>query len=623
MKRTWKQILAMGVSAVALVGFLFIVSPPEGGFFTNWILDWFWHVPHGMILNDKEHSENVSIVAIDNESLRILRKGEKRISRKVYADLIDAVASMGAVAIAFDVLFPEAGNPEEDRQLEDAVKRSGKVVANCTLLWEGAGEATAAIKIENRSIFREYAAGEGYANFPVDRDGNVRRIRFFVRKGDIPVRIPLSIAAYLVGAKRKAEDLEMNGNQVMLPVEKFDFKDPVSLDYQGLALVGYLGSPRTIKTVSALDVLQGKADPNDFAGKYIFIGGTADEFRDNFLTPFSPKGDMPGVEIHAHVLTSILNQRVPMELNGPWFRFLLLVLAAVTAMVSGWFHPERTILLILIASGAWWYVDLRLFFVYGVFINVVEIWMAVGVGWLTSVAIEAYLRQREKSTLAKLFRQYVSPNLLSELMEHPEAIALGGARKEAIVFFADVRGFTTICEESPPEKVISFLNRYFNVATQAIFDQGGILDKYIGDGMMAFFGIPIQHGNEADNAVIAALKVRDALSRLVATAKSTDDFPIKAIGIGIHGGDVVVGNVGSEMHQEYTLLGDTVNVSARLESLARQGEILISAFVQKKLTTGKFDVVSRGTVKVRGRKTDLDIFEVKGLASSTSLLQRS
>ncbi len=246
-----------------------------------------------------------------------------------------------------------------------------------------------------------------------------------------------------------------------------------------------------------------------------------------------------------------------------------------------------------------------------------DLWAALGLGWVCATALDTLFLRREKNTIARLFHRYVSPNLLNQLLEHPEAIALGGARRHAVVLFADVRGFTRICEERQPEEVITFLNTYFNAVTQIIFDHGGVLDKYIGDGLMAFFGVPIASGKEPEQAVRAALAIRQALVRLRAKGQAAGDFPIREIGIGINGGEVVVGNVGSEVHQEYTLLGDTVNVAARLESLARSGEILISGWVKDNLPAGVFQVHARGAMQVKGRRGEVEAFEVTGLATGT------
>ncbi len=622
MKRTFRQLLAMALIAGALMVLLLLLT--KGGLLNSWALDQLWYlngpIPSTRSRMPPTYDPEVVVAGIDNQTLRVLRGSHHRLPRQVHAALIDRLTAMGARLIGFDVTFDQPGEPGEDDALLEAVKRSDRVVSNCYLKND---EAFSRIWIEGRAFFRAAARSEGFVDMPLDYDHFIRRTRLYAPKGDLPCRVSLALAMYLTDIGRLPSDVGYQRTHLLLPrVEGLD-PVPLALDHTGLSLIGFQGGPGTIPTFPVVDILEGKVATAAIKDKCVLVGGVAEEFRDSFHTPFSKKGDMPGVEIHAHILQNLFMNRLPREWTGPTWWLFLLALAMLTAAFSGWRKPERAVLWIVAAALVAIVAVLWLFPAQALFLNPFDLWAALALGWISAISLDTLWLRQEKNTIARLFHRYVAPNLLDQLLEHPEAIALGGARREAVVLFADVRGFTRICEERPPEDVITFLNTYFNAVTQIIFEHGGVLDKYIGDGLMAFFGVPLATGNEAEQAVRAALAIRQALVKLRAEGQAVGDFPIREIGIGINGGEVVVGNVGSEMHQEYTLLGDTVNVAARLEALARSGEVLVTRWVAQRLPPGVFRVESRGLMQVKGRRGEVEAFEVVGLASGGTPLQET
>jgi adenylate cyclase len=605
MKHSLRQLLIMGATAVMLTGLLLLIS--RGGILSGWCLDLLWQT-NGPIVPSLKNQ--VTVIGIDNATLRQHRKNETKLSRRVYAELIDRLTSMGARIIGFDVMFDEPASPDEDAELLSAVQRSGRVISNCRLVWD---EQYANLLVTGRSFFQPAALGEGFANFPFDADHFVRRTFFYAPKGDLPCRISFALALYLAGVDKKAEDVVYKTRTILLP-KKLGEPWAVPLDYYGRALIPYCDKT-AIATASALDVLENRLSPEFVRDRFILIGGTADEFRDAFHTPFSPRGDMPGVEIHAHMLATLLSGQTIREISGPEWWGTLLAIGFIGALLTGGCGIAWGAAIKIALSAFWFGLDL-LALNNGLFMNLFDVWAVLLISWVCATACHVIFLQMEKNKLSKIFRRYLSPNLLEELLKHPEALSLGGARKEAIVLFADIRSFTHMCEDREPEKIIAFLNAYFTAVTKVISDHGGILDKYIGDGLMAFFGLPIPTGDEATRAVSAALHMKEEVARLKRELPGKMDFPIQAIGIGINGGEVVVGNVGSEIHQEYTLLGDTVNVSARLESLCSSGEILISNWIKERLPPEKFRILPRGPLKVKGRKKEIETFEVQSAGSA-------
>ncbi|MBF0545557.1 MAG: adenylate/guanylate cyclase domain-containing protein [Candidatus Riflebacteria bacterium] len=609
MLKKYNRVIFTSLLTILLTSIILLLF--GGGVLSAWALDWLWSIigPFKPSNDESVIGKQVVIAGIDERTLFRLRGDHPHLSRTVYAKLIDKLTELGARRIGLDVTFDEARTPDEDQPLFDSAKRANRVVTNCYL---ANSESFSRIWITGRSFFREAAQGEGFADFPLDfdRDHYIRRVRLFYPRGDLPCRIAFSVALYLSDIGAKPNDVAYNGSFLEIPAPIGSDKVKIPLDYRGLALVGFLGGANALETYSVLDILENKIPPEKIRDKIVLIGGTAAELHDSFHTPFARKGEMPGVELHGHLLECLLAGKFLREITGPYWWAFLLLLAGFLSILTNFFGPINGALCIGFLSFSMFPVVPYLFAQQGLFVNPFDLWLCMGISWISATLANDIFLRREKNTLTKLFRQYVSPNLLNELLENPDSIALGGARKEAIILFADIRGFTTVCEERPPEEVISLLNRYFNSVSQKIFDNGGVLDKYIGDGLMAFFGVPINHGNEAEKAVRSALQMKAEMGKLNADATEKQPFPFKKIGIGIHGGEVVVGNVGSEKHQEYTLLGDTVNVAARLEALSTQGEILISSWVKEKLPPERFILKPVGALKVKGRKSVVDAFEV-------------
>ncbi|MFZ2955754.1 MAG: adenylate/guanylate cyclase domain-containing protein [Candidatus Ozemobacteraceae bacterium] len=608
-KRTFRQLAAIALLSSGLTVLALLIS--AGGVFSTWALDWLWGLngPFKTLPGDRTTiGDQVVIVAIDEATLRRYRGDHPRLPRDVYASVIETAAGMGARLVGLDITFDERTNPDADQALANAAGSTGKVVTNCFL---ANNEDFSKIWISGRSFFWNQTRGEGFADFPLDldRDHFIRRVRLFYPRGDLACRISFALALYLADIGAKPEEVVYDRSSIVLPRPGGFAPIRLPLDYRGLSLVGFLGGAKSLPTVSAADLIEGKVPAEAIRDKVVLVGGTAAEFRDSFHTPFSPKGDLPGVELHGHLLENLFAGKMLREISGPTWWGLLLLIAACSGALTGRLRPVPGGIALAIGGAGMLPLTLWLFVGQSVFINPFDVWTVLAISWACATAADSYFLQGEKNTIARLFRQYVSPNLLNELLEHPEAIALGGARRQAVVMFADVRGFTSICERCTPEEVISFLNIYFNEVTKVIFTHGGIVDKYIGDGLMAFFGVPIFHEDASQRAVEAGIAMQHALRELQ-SRHVQPPFPIERIGIGIHGGEVLVGNVGSEQHQEYTLLGDVVNISARLESLSTGGEILISGWIKEHIPVDRFTLNPRGPLKVKGRKAEVEAFEV-------------
>ncbi len=213
--------------------------------------------------------------------------------------------------------------------------------------------------------------------------------------------------------------------------------------------------------------------------------------------------------------------------------------------------------------------------------------------------------------MKNLFSKYVSKDVLNEILSDPSKVALGGEEKEVTVFFSDIRGFTTISEKTTPKELVRILNTYFTAMTKEVLDNGGVLDKYIGDAIMAFWGAPIADPDQAENALKASLSMLEQLKELNKELRALGDPEIH-IGIGLYTGPAIVGNVGSDLRFDYTVMGDTVNVASRLEGLNKEykTEIIIGETTKNKIK-GNYVFRALGSVAVKGRKEPLNIYTIE------------
>ena len=242
--------------------------------------------------------------------------------------------------------------------------------------------------------------------------------------------------------------------------------------------------------------------------------------------------------------------------------------------------------------------------------NFIHLTFAWGLTTIVLIIYRYFSEGREKLRLRQLFSKYVSKDVLEEILKNPALVQLGGVEKEITVFFSDIRGFTTLSEATTPHELVKILNRYFTLMTEEVLIHGGVVDKFIGDAIMAFWGAPIDDPEGADHALAASFGMLKKLKTLNEELRSQGKPEIN-IGIGLYTGPVIVGNVGAETRFDYTVIGDTVNVASRLEGLNKEYKtnIIIGETTKNKLE-GKYEFIPLGTVPVKGRKEPITIYTV-------------
>jgi adenylate cyclase len=467
--------------------------------------------------------------------------------RTVHGELVRKLKKAGAKIIALDILFTEPkADPREDEAFAAALKEAGNVIlgAELTDVPSDFGPKTA-INLPI-PVLRESALGYGLVNLLRGPDGVVRaatQVFDFQNK------------SYPDFAYRIYRALDKNAG----PSKILSDSD----------LINFRGPGRSYSTIPYYRVLRDEIDPNFFRGKIVMVGAFAESLHDVFPTPFSAKQPMAGVEIQANILDTIFAGDPIVYYAGPWHTASFAVLCAAAIWISLQLNPLRafavaTSLAVLFGLGcvfafAWH----RIWF--PMTPTLLGVLLSYGGLTLQNYVIE----QKERLRYRAQFMKYVSPDVVADILENREGLALSGKRRHITVLFSDVRGFTSISENTSPERVVSFLSQYFAQVTQIVFRHGGTVDKFIGDGMMAVFGAPQSHGDDALRAVRTGLEMIEMVRARGDEWKKVLGIEV-SIGVGISTGDAIVGSIGSELRSDYTAIGDTVNLASRLETLTKE-----------------------------------------------------
>ncbi|MCL4515608.1 MAG: CHASE2 domain-containing protein, partial [Firmicutes bacterium] len=365
------------------------------------------------------------------------------------------------------------------------------------------------------------------------------------------------------------------------------------------------------------EVLDGRVAPGFFKGKVVLVGVTARGLEaDYHVTSLTALGYIPGVFIQASAVQTIINSNFIRRWPG---RPLATVAMAVlwSCLLGLLFARWR---LLSGAAGAFGLAGaivaavVYLFNRYGIWVEVAGPLLAPIPLTYVAVLSDRYLHaEREKRRLREQFSRYVSPQAAAEILAHPEGLALAGQKRQVTILFADIRGFTGYAEKAEPTEVVALLNRYLDRMTSAVLANRGCLDKFIGDAVMAVFGAPVPGGDHAREALKAALDMREGIRRLREELASEGRMPLE-IGIGIHTGEAVVGNVGSQARTEYTTIGDAVNVAARLEGQAGPGQILVSESTRRSLPAvfaAGLAFEPLGPVAIKGKTLPVEVYALR------------
>jgi len=509
--------------------------------------------------------------------------------RAVHAKFLDLVGRGNPAAIGLDILFtePSLHGPSDDVALGAAVDRLRDRIVLAAALTT-VGDASFVKQALNPPIpeIRGKAAF-GSADYDSDVDAFVRRATL---RRDFQDRDWLGFDMLIY---RLAENAGLT-------------RAPAPSGHE--LLVNYRGGPGTFPMVAYHRVLTGEVPPDVFAGKIVLVGATTPTLHDIFPTPFASQSGMPGVEIHAHTLETLL-QGIPLRRVSP---LLVPVVAVLAAAGAAWtataLRPLPAFGILAAAIGGYLAASHAAFLWARYWVEVVPVPLALLVTYAGTVAKNFTQEQRQKRRLSRFF----SPDVVAEIIRHKDDSKLAATRRRVTVLFSDIRGFTSMSEKMQPEEVVTFLREYLTVMTAAVFKHGGTVDKYIGDAIMALYNVPLEAPDHALRAVRTALEFQERVRPLGERFAAQHGGHL-ACGVGIHTGDAVVGTIGSEQRLEYTAIGDTINLGSRLEGITKEFSvpIIISEATYAEIRE-YFAVRDLGEVTVKGKAIPVKIYAVLG-----------
>jgi len=573
------------------------------------------------------------IAAIDEKSINKL--GRFPWSRSTWSRVVDRLTADGARVIVFDVILSEKENAKSDDQLQRAIQRNGRVILPLVFDFTATGfkesgftsqkvdavtassfavirpgdetfvPLKAKMVLPPLSRFSSAAQALGQINMIPDEDGTLRWEMLAIEyQGDYYPPIGLQAA-------RLYRDL---GPESLV----LDYRGSVSLgdtvvptDQYGRMLINYRGPDRTFPMYPVSDILDGTAPVGTFKDKIVLIGPTALGIYDLRVTPFT--ANMAGIEKHASVVDNILRGDF-LHRTETGVLPLIFLFAIVLGLTLPRLGAKSGAALFLAFFASYMALVQYLFAVKGIWFNLVYPASALFFGYTSQTAYRFFTEERRAREIRKMFSSYVSKRIVDELIRDPSKAKLGGDRKEITVLFSDIRGFTSFSEKLQPEEVVSLLNEYLGAMTEIVFAHEGTLDKFVGDAIVAFWGAPLSQPDHAERACRCALAMIDKLKQLQAKWAAEGKHVID-IGIGINTGDMVVGNIGAPgKKMDYTVIGDNVNLGARLEGLTRQynNHIIISEFTCNKVKD-ILAVNELGSVTVKGKQHPVVIYDLVGM----------
>lgn len=601
---------------------------------------WDWRV--NAMAKPAKTSDNIRLILLDQNSLD-WAKEENGLSwpwpREVYNAIIQFCKRSGAKALAFDVLFTEPSKygVDDDRAFAAAIHDFKYFVGAAALSQtEGSIERWPAFAPEpalkilgldqwlsatgardvvfSRAAFPipEISAGAGIladVHLNPDRDNIYRRAALFHVFGG-KMLPSLALGCYLV----TQQDIPLKISTGCFSIGNKE----IPIDRKGNAILNFRGPAGTHKTYSAASVIQSEiriqkrekptiTDPDAFKNAYVFFGFSAPGLFDLRPTPVS--GVYPGVEINATMLDNLLAndyiRPVPAAVVIGMTLLIALLAGLATSSVSGIFKSALVYIFFIAAP----IIICLIAYSKGFWLPLVVQEAGVVITLFSAGLIYYTTEGRQKMFIKNAFKQYLSPAVIEELIQHPENLKLGGERRMLSIFFSDLEGFTGISEGLEPEMLTALLNDYLSAMTDIIHEEGGTVDKYEGDAIIAFWNAPLLQPDHARCCVRAAMRCQSRLSEMRPMFRERIGRDLK-MRIGINSGPAIVGNMGSHNRFDYTMIGDAVNLAARLEGINKQfGTYTMISQSTMEQMDGAFPVRELSRVAVVGRKEPVVVYE--------------
>jgi adenylate cyclase len=601
-----------------------------------------------LLRKEKILDKKIKVILVDEASLKSMSDiaGRWPWPRAIWADLLDFLSLGGARAVLFDVLFLERQDKVNDKVLIDATKASQNVFHSMLIKREEPDKDAKNNSDLNRSMpddfknrfalknisgsiinkpgaenndfslpidgLPEVSKGITVVEFTSDDDGVYRRTKplreyqgnYFPVLGLAPFineNSKIIIRGHTISVNDRKLPVDENGKYII---------NMYGLDkVETYSMSGVFSSLQKIRKGEVEDLL---VDPEVFRDSLVFIGASAVGLADLKPIPMAPSA--PGVMLHVFLANSYLQN----DFMSPPDKRLTFISMVFGVFITTWavMFNKRLIMRAIfpLAMLALYLAFALLSFRFNTLVDVVPFVFATVFTGFLSYGYLTFTEAAEKRQVSNLFTQYVSKDVLHEVLHNYKDYLKtnAGQKVELTVLFSDIRGFTTISETTPPEKIVEMLNIHFSVMARIILKHHGTIDKYIGDAIMAFWGAPVKMADHAEKAVLAAVEMLDGLKEVNKTLRERGfDHEVRT-GIGINTGVATIGNIGSEQKKNYTIVGDAINLASRIESLTKEHNtpLLFSEYTYEQIRN-KIECKLMGNVKVKGREQPVTIYTVE------------
>jgi adenylate cyclase len=582
----------------------------------------YWH----QFAGKRREALHVAVVAVDEQTLDEYKDDPLAFWQPHFARAMATLARAGVKVIGLDYLYQVSAEdwlkklnlPANDTSRSyDAPFRAQLAAGNTILITQlvelANGDGRLLLPPRDHLYLLPRGIDDlGLANLNPDDDNAVRRFLpvFDPDPGKPAVGFATQLALRAAGLDPASAEWDIAGVKLTREAQP--------------RLIGYIGPPGSIPTVSMSRLFKpdALADPGvqQLQGRVVILAASDRGTQDRHPSPysralFSKQGDqMIGGEIHANIVETLLSGHYPRRPPLAAESIYVLALVVIAALLFLRLHPAAGLaaalaLGLLCLAPAWF------MFLHDWLLPVGRTQTALGIGFLTTLGLRLTGEERERARLKKMFGRYVSDDVVKVLTEG-ERPDLAGESVHVTVLFSDIRNFTTISEKLNAREVVEMLNAYFSRTTEPILAEGGMVNKFIGDAVMAIFGSPVRYPDHARRALRAALQM----------AKEAEDFkqwmrqrfpgrglPEFGIGIGVHSGDAVIGDIGSVKRTEFTAIGDTVNAASRLEGVTKEMRCVLVASKATVDAAGEGVIAGkRETVKVKGKDQLIEVIEILG-----------
>jgi adenylate cyclase len=535
--------------------------------------------------------ENISVVAVDDDTFSFFNSRRERIRwpfpRSYFATVIDRLDADGAKVIAYDVQFTEETEIEEDTALVESVAKAGNLVLATTEVGEGGTTNV----FGSDEVVREVGARVGNGNFPLDPGGVIRRVGFEVDE----------LTSFALVAAERARGKPITR-------EEFGERDSTWIDY--------LGPSGTIETTSFATVWRKGFKEGSFRDKIVVVGPSATSLQD--IHPTSTSEAMSGAEVQANAISTAL-RGFPLQSVSSSITLALIVLLGMLAPLVSLRLSLLWTLAIAVSAALLFLVATQVAFQSGTVLSFVYPFGTLLVSSVGSLAAHYLLAAFERERVRDVFSRFVPDAVVEQVLAQTDGdLRLGGVALEGTCMFTDVRGFTTFSETLTAAEVIEILNVYLSEMSEAILNNGGTLVAYMGDGIFAVFGAPIEQPDHADRALAAGREMLTTRLPHFNALMEERGLPARfKMGVGLNSGPFMSGNVGHERRLEYTAIGDTTNTASRLEGMTKgQPYVLFMSDTTKEALTKEVDdIVFVDEFEVRGRQEPVKIWSIADAAA--------